>query len=233
VSDSTRRGLGLIAGAIALGIAGDGLLRAWPWGLNVPFWTIALGIVVAAITQLVRPRVTLHPAGLLLVVPALIFAASIAWRDSMALFTLNLLGLILCLALVAGLLAITLLDAVNPDGLIAQNNLARTGAPQPLDSRYLASLSADAVPALIEGLSTLQPSEQQRLVAALAARWPSRTRDWRTWNWSRDQAALLLTDSDTIAIRMNPAGMNPERTDADRTYREGEILDASRDDDGR
>ena len=37
-----------------------------------------------------------------------------------------------------------LLDVINPDALIAQTNLGRTGAPQPLDSEYLASLSADA-----------------------------------------------------------------------------------------
>ena len=44
-------------------------------------------------------------------------------------------------------LAIALLDALNPDAVIVTINAGRAQAEQPLDSDYVASLSADAVPA--------------------------------------------------------------------------------------
>jgi hypothetical protein len=95
-------------------------------------------------------------------------------------------------ALAAGLVVLGLLDTTNPDGLIAQTNLSRSGAPQPVDSRYLATLSADAVPILIGGLPALPVADQQQVLAALTVRWPAGPSDWRSWNWSRSQAATVL-----------------------------------------
>ena len=42
MSESTRRGIAILASALVLGTLGDGLFRTWPWGLNVPLWVIAL-----------------------------------------------------------------------------------------------------------------------------------------------------------------------------------------------
>jgi len=101
-------------------------------------------------------------------------------------------------ALVAGFVTVALLDVINPDGLIARTNLGRVGAPQPVDSEYLASLSADAVPALVTGLAALPPAEQQRVRTALATRWSATSPDWRTWNWSRSQAAAALATTQLV-----------------------------------
>ena len=51
VSGKTRLGLEILAAGAGLGIAGDALLRAVPWGLNAMLSTTAL---VAAAAWLVR-----------------------------------------------------------------------------------------------------------------------------------------------------------------------------------
>ena len=62
------------------------------------------------------------------------------------------------------------------------------------DVDYIArTLSADAVPALLDHLSDL-PSDQRGFVArTLLERWgPDRRRDWRSWNWSEWTARRLV-----------------------------------------
>lgn len=92
-------------------------------------------------------------------------------------------------ALVTGFLAIGLLDGLNPDALIVGTNAGRVGTVQSMDERYVTSLSADAVPALVAALPALR-REHQRVVAGLIlSAWPSApSGDWRTWNWSRARA---------------------------------------------
>ncbi len=99
-------------------------------------------------------------------------------------------------ALVAGFITIGVLNAINPDGLIVRTNLGRSGAPQPLDTHYLSSLSADAVPALVEGLSALPAADQQQLRIVMSRRWSTSDADWRTWNWSRSRAAAALAGAE-------------------------------------
>lgn len=92
-------------------------------------------------------------------------------------------------ALVAGFIAIALLDALNPDAYIVKTNVARANPRQPVDAYYLTSLSADAAPALAESLPSL-PERERRIVATrLVYRWSySPAPDWRTWNWARSRA---------------------------------------------
>lgn len=101
-------------------------------------------------------------------------------------------------AMVTGFLAIFILNAINPDALIASTNIARGGAPTAMegslpragfDDRYITTLSADAVPTLVASLNTL-PTENRCYVAdQLLYQWtPPADVDWRTWNWGRWQA---------------------------------------------
>jgi len=106
-------------------------------------------------------------------------------------------------ALLAGFLAIWTLDVLNPDALIAGNNLQRINAPQPVDGRYLGSLSADAVPTLVAALPSLPAAERRKLSATLTSRWSSPASDWRTWNWSRTEANGLVTDAQLSCSRFN------------------------------
>jgi hypothetical protein len=98
--ERTKQGLKVLEAALLLGVLGDGLMRATPWGLNVLLWTGA--IVAAAVALLVRwRRRALTGGGHALLLATLLFAAAFAWRDSLALNCLAGLGLALSLGLMA------------------------------------------------------------------------------------------------------------------------------------
>jgi hypothetical protein len=99
-------------------------------------------------------------------------------------------------ALASGLAAVALLFAVNPDAVIARANVARmgsAGAPVRFDVAYAASLSADAVPVLVEALPGLPRDVQCRLARHMLRRWPpGRVRSIREWNWSAVRASSAV-----------------------------------------
>ena len=94
----TRLGLGLLASAVALGVLGDGLLRALPWGINAGLW---VGTVALVVLGLARWDGTRLAAGVWLLAPAVLFALAVAWRASAALIACNLLAVLICLGLLA------------------------------------------------------------------------------------------------------------------------------------
>lgn len=104
-------------------------------------------------------------------------------------------------AMISGFLAIAALHAINPDALIARTNLARAREGRRFDARYVASLSADAVPELLGALPSLTPQDQCAVAERLLKR-RSRTErmDWRTWNYAR-LIADKMTDSASPALR--------------------------------
>jgi Domain of unknown function (DUF4173) len=92
-------------------------------------------------------------------------------------------------ALIAGFLLIAALHVVNPDGLIARTNTARAAAGRKFDARHAGSLSADAVPVLVDGLAALGAHDRCVVAERILAEWtPPRQPDWRTWNWSQQLA---------------------------------------------
>jgi len=96
-------------------------------------------------------------------------------------------------AMVAGFLLIAALHLVNPDALIARTNLARARTTGKFDAHYAASLSDDAVPEMVRGLSAVNPAERCELAKALLGRLPSATgTDWRSWSYARAQAREIL-----------------------------------------
>jgi hypothetical protein len=104
-------------------------------------------------------------------------------------------------ALIAGYALIVALEILNPDALIARTNLARAREGRRFDARYVASLSADAVPELVAALPEL--SEKDRCVVAgrlLRRRSRNQPEDWRTWNFAREQAGKMM-DSAIPALR--------------------------------
>jgi hypothetical protein len=93
------------------------------------------------------------------------------------------------IALVAGLYFL------NPQDRIVHATFARIEAPAPdaavssPDGEYLASLGADAAPALIEGLGALPPLARCQVAEALIGRWgPNEETDWRSWSWAAYRA---------------------------------------------
>ncbi|MEO8329397.1 MAG: DUF4173 domain-containing protein [Candidatus Nanopelagicales bacterium] len=92
--------------------------------------------------------------------------------------------------LVATVLAFAL---VNPEAAVVQYNVSHqtdTG----LDVDYLASLSDDAVPALVGALPTLAAPQRAQLTAALCTK-PTPSRSWNTWSFVADRA-----DSDLATL---------------------------------
>lgn len=79
------------------------------------------------------------------------------------------------------------LAVLNPEGFIAEHNVARFTADKQIDTDYLGRLSADAVP----GLADLQEPMRSCVLASIAARQPVGT-DWRSWNTARSEAAAVF-----------------------------------------
>jgi len=103
-------------------------------------------------------------------------------RDSFAIGTLA-----------SGLATVALLFVINPDAIIARANVARMAsadAPVRFDVAYATSLSADAVPVLIEALPALPRDVQCPLARHMLRRWPpDRDRSIRNSNWSAARAS--------------------------------------------
>ncbi|MDT4966216.1 MAG: hypothetical protein QOJ64_953 [Acidobacteriota bacterium] len=99
MNERTKLGFRAIEAALLLGVLGDGLLRAEPWGLNVPLWTGALAIALVVLLAR-RRRSVLANGGHWLLLTALLFASSIAWRDSK---TLNVLAVFCVITALASL----------------------------------------------------------------------------------------------------------------------------------
>ena len=96
-------------------------------------------------------------------------------------------------ALVSGFLAIVILHGLNPDAFIVRVNVARVESGHNLDTRYATSLSADAVPELIEALPHLSLQDGYSLANRILKGWsPATGSDWRRWSWGRSRAQKLV-----------------------------------------
>jgi len=96
--------------------------------------------------------------------------------------------------LATGFAAILVVNVVNPGALIARVNVDRMQAGKRFDARYLTSLSADAVPVMIEALPAMDEPDRRIVEEDLEAfsRWSRESGDWRTWNLSRSRALALV-----------------------------------------
>jgi hypothetical protein len=223
----TQLGLSVLGAALALGALGNALLRATPWGINVLLWVAAAVLVVAVVAR--WRQVSLAGQGRWLVPLILFFAAALhrmlLYQSAYGLTELRLyvtafMGWLAVVflwfaatvlrgqrhrfafgGLAAAFAAVALLNRLNPDAFVAQANVGRAQTVQRFDSRYVTSLSADAVPPLIEALPTLSNSHRREVARAILARWsPPPKRDWRTWNWGRWQARTAV-ESNTEMLR--------------------------------
>ena len=93
--------LPLIIAALALGLAGDVLLNAFPWGINVFLFVLVLMGVIVFIAR--RYAIKLTGGGRWLALPAFAFAALYVLRDSNTVRFLCLLAVVVSLALMGAL----------------------------------------------------------------------------------------------------------------------------------
>lgn len=99
MSEKTEQAIKALEAALLLGVLGDGLLRATPWGLNVLLWIGALQFALAVLLAKRRQR-ALGGGGHWLLLSAVLFAAAFAWRDSLTLNLLAGMGLLISLGLI-------------------------------------------------------------------------------------------------------------------------------------
>ena len=111
--------------------------------------------------------------------------------------------------LVAAFATLAALNATNPDALIARTNFdrdERTAAA--VDATYLAGLSADAYPTLVERLDELPPGSRTVVADAMLSGIGA-DGDWRTWNWGRmrgDHAVRRRLDAVRAASSVGRGG---------------------------
>lgn len=92
-------------------------------------------------------------------------------------------------ALVAGLSLIAILNIINPDGLIVLTNTAQASSEKDVDICYLATLSDDALPGLIDALPKVKQPVRSYLSQRVLSSLPEReSADWRSWNWGAANA---------------------------------------------
>lgn len=96
-------------------------------------------------------------------------------------------------AIASAFAALVVLHAVNPDERIV---VANREAPSGFDLEYALSLSADAVPALVETAPSLAPEARNAMAWRLMARWSAPERDLRTWSLARDRARREVARTD-------------------------------------
>ena len=89
--------LNIVCAALALGIAGDALLRATPWGINALLCAGALAWAVGWTGR--QSKQTMPVADYWPLLPACVFAAGLAWRDSATLRILDIAAFWLSLAM--------------------------------------------------------------------------------------------------------------------------------------
>jgi uncharacterized protein DUF4153 len=98
-------------------------------------------------------------------------------------------------ALVQGFVVLGALHLLNPDAFIVRTNLARPAVERPFDGWYASSLSADAVPVLLEAFPRLDARARCSVAAGLADQRRRLERDdWRSWNFARARARRLLRE---------------------------------------
>lgn len=82
----------------------------------------------------------------------------------------------------AAALAIFSMNVVNPDRLVAEENIGRVGTSQArFDGSYLGGLSDDAVPWLLANIDRAPAADRDALLAELCGRTPA-DRNWWSWN---------------------------------------------------
>ncbi len=111
-------------------------------------------------------------------------------------------------ALVTGVAALLGLAALNPDALIARQNLDRYADSGRVDWFYLRGLSADAVP-------VFEDRSETEVRCGLPRYW-SQDDDWLAWNLGRSRASSLVEDGpDPLAAALATA--SPSRDDVTTT----------------
>jgi len=96
-------------------------------------------------------------------------------------------------AIASACACVLVFNAVNPERIIVEVNTTRADMASGTDFEYLATLSADAVPALVAASNRLPDGQRTAFQESLQKqREDLGTLAWRTWSWSRQRAWSAL-----------------------------------------
>jgi hypothetical protein len=88
------------------------------------------------------------------------------------------------------------LNAINPDAMIARINLDRFVAGQELDQTYLGTLSCDAISTVMQYSGHLPDQDIRRLIDEIVSHRPVPAHQgWRAWNYGRSSAHEQIASS--------------------------------------
>jgi hypothetical protein len=107
------------------------------------------------------------------------------------------------MTMVSAFVTLFMLNAINPDVVVARVNLGRTTSEQGVDFAYLARLSGDAAPMVVQALKTAAPSVTScTAVRSLLAKWPAN--EDAAWNLGgrRGRDAVVRNLSATDELRL-------------------------------
>jgi hypothetical protein len=101
---------------------------------------------------------------------------------------------------------VTLVNLLNPDALMTRVNIARAEAGAEFDVAHHATLSADALPALVEGAPRLGTATCQALQTAMLEHRQKlistrETQDWRRTTWPARRADAWYVRGGTLGCR--------------------------------
>ena len=91
------------------------------------------------------------------------------------------------MAAASGLVALLALNVANPEAIVVRHNVDFAESSGRFDPAYLAGLSDDAVPALVQALPRLQPEARAQVLAVVCATRPPSPGFWG-YNASVDSA---------------------------------------------
>jgi hypothetical protein len=112
-------------------------------------------------------------------------------------------------AMISALAVAFSLNVLNPDALIVRTNLARSSGDGTFDAYYAASLSADAVPTLVEALPSLGYHDRCDVARDLSQKWDGTPQsDIRIWSVSR-WLALRTLQTHSEVLREADCGSLP------------------------
>jgi hypothetical protein len=130
-------------------------------------------------------------------------------------------------AMLTGFAAIFAINAMNPDALIVATNIDRMEEGKRFDAYYLTTLSADAVPVLVDSLPEIGNKRLWKdftVEQAVVGNWDSRGADWRTWNLSRSRARRSVRSYLEDRAGRSPGAADHGHQDRAFMHRPGRVI---------
>lgn len=110
-------------------------------------------------------------------------------------------------ALWSAMIILGVLHVVNPDDFIARTNISLMNEGRVFDARYNSDLSDDAVPVLLENVSSMNFEQQCTVKRKILNRLDKTDNefDFRSWNWSRYRARTqIINQQENLLIEGCP-----------------------------